>query len=75
MNKKAQLSISNIMFWIILVVVSVVLTPIARSFISDAIAGTNNSLEILVLNGILPIYWILLIIVLVNYASPQRPMY
>lgn len=74
-NKKGQLSITNVLFWIILVVFSVVMTPIARSFINDAIAQTNNSLEILALNGILPIYWILVIVALVNYAIPRNPQY
>ena len=75
MNKKGQLSIDNSINWVILVLISVVVTPIARVFINSAIADTNNTLEILALNGILPIYWILLIGVIVAYARPQAPNY
>lgn len=74
-KKRGQLSISNILFWVVLIVISVVLTPIARGFIVDAISNTNNTFEILILNAILPIYWILLIVVLINYALPQKPQY
>jgi hypothetical protein len=72
MNKKGQLSIDNSIQWLILIVVSVVITPIARYFINDAISQTNNTLEILGLNAILPIYWILVIAVIVTYARPQQ---
>jgi len=75
MNNKGQLSVSNLIEWIILILMSAVCTPIARGFINTAIAGTNNSLEILALNGILPVYWILLVGVIVAYARPQAPQY
>ena len=75
MNKKGQLSIANSIDWIILVIISVIITPIARVFINDAIAGTNNTLEIIGLNAILPVYWILLIGVIAMYARPQNPNY
>ena len=73
--KKGQLSIDNSINWLILIIVSVIITPIARVFINDAIAGTNNTLEIIGLNALLPIYWILLIGVIVMYARPQAPNY
>ena len=69
-NRKGQLSIINIIYWIVLVIVSIVVTPIARGFINEAISQTNNTMEILVLNGILPIYWLVLIGVIVFYAVP-----
>jgi hypothetical protein len=74
-NIKGQLSIDNVISWIILILVSVVMTPIARGFINNAISDTNNTLEILALNGILPVYWILLIGVIVMYSRPQAPQY
>jgi hypothetical protein len=70
-NMDRMLSIINGISWIILLIFSVVVTPIARAFINDAISQTNNSLEVLALNGILPIYWLLLIGVLVLYAIPR----
>lgn len=75
MNKKGQLSIDNSLNWVILVIVSIVITPIARGFINTAIADTNNTMEILLLNAILPVYWIVLIGVIVRYARPQEPSY
>jgi len=75
MNKKGQLSIDNSINWLILIIISVIITPIARHFINDAITGTNNTLEIVGLNAILPVYWILLIGVIVAYARPQQPSY
>lgn len=70
-NRRGQLSIVNLISWVILLIVSIVLTPIAKGFINTAIEGTNSSLEILLLNAILPIYWLLLIGVLVIYAIPR----
>lgn len=70
-NRRGQLSIINLISWVILLIVSIVLTPIAKGFINTAIEGTNSSLEILLLNAILPIYWLLLIGVLVIYAIPR----
>jgi hypothetical protein len=74
-NVKGQLSIDNVVSWIILILVSAIVTPIARGFINTAISDTNNTLEILALNGILPVYWILLIGVIVMYSRPQAPQY
>lgn len=73
--KKGQLSIDNSINWLILIIVSVIITPIARAFIDTAISETNNTLEIIGLNALLPIYWILLIGVIVMYARPQAPNY
>lgn len=70
-NKRGQLSIVNVISWVILLITSVVLTPLMRGFINNAIAGTNNTMEIIALNGILPVYWLLLIGVLVFYAIPR----
>lgn len=75
MNKKGQLSIANSIDWLILIIISVIVTPIARGFINTALDQTNNTLEIIGLNAILPIYWILLIGVIVMYARPQAPSY
>lgn len=71
MKKRGQLSIVNLIAWVILLITSIVLTPLMRGFINNAIEGTNNTMEILVLNGILPVYWLLLIGVLVFYAIPR----
>lgn len=75
MNKKGQLSIDNSLSWVILVVISVAITPIARGMINSTIASTNNSMEILLLNALLPVYWIVVIGVIVMYARPQAPSY
>jgi hypothetical protein len=70
-NKRGQLSIINIIFWALLLIVSVIVSPIIREFINQAISESTNSLEILALNAILPVYWLLLIGVLVMYAIPR----
>jgi len=75
MNKKGQLSIDNALNWVILVVISVAITPLARGMINTAIADTNNTMEILMLNAILPVYWIVVIGLIVMYARPQQAMY
>lgn len=74
-KNKGQLSIDNSLSWIILVVISAVLTPLARSFINDAIAGTNNTGEIIALQALLPVYWIVVLGVIVMYAHPQQSNY
>jgi len=75
MNKKGQLSIDNSLNWVILIVISVAITPLARYMINNAIADTNNTMEILMLNALLPVYWIVVIGVIVMYARPQAPSY
>lgn len=70
-GKRGQLSIINMMSWAILVIVSVVLSPIIRGFLDTVISQTNNTMEILLLNAILPVYWLMLIGVLVIYAIPR----
>jgi uncharacterized protein (UPF0333 family) len=75
MNKKGQLSIDNSLNWIILIVISVAITPLARGMINTAIADTNNTMEILMLNALLPVYWIVVIGLIVMYARPQQPTY
>ena len=71
MNRRGQLSIVNSIYWLILVIVSVVVTPIARGFIVNALSQTNNTMEIITLNAILPVYWLMLISVIVFYGIPR----
>lgn len=75
MNKKGQLSMDNVLQWVILVIFFGVVSVIARGFINQQIAQTNNTLEIIALNAILPIAWFLIIGVLVTYARPSPPSY
>jgi hypothetical protein len=79
MNKKGQLSIINLMAWLLLIIIGVVLTPIIKSFTAPLIASTNSTGEIILLNSLPVVMWILIIAVLVMYAIPRNgnapPMY
>lgn len=79
MKNKGQLSIINLISWLILVIVGVVLTPIIKGFTAPLIAATNDSMEIILLHSVPIVMWILIIGVIVLYAVPRSgnspPMY
>ena len=74
--KKGQLSIINVIFFLILVVLVAVVTPIISSFITDY-QTTNNisasSTTGLLTNAIVPFIWLGVIITFFLYVTPVRP--
>jgi hypothetical protein len=70
-NKKGQLSIINLISWLILVILGVILTPIVKGFTAPLISATNSTGEIILLNAVPIVMWLLIIGVLVIYATPR----
>lgn len=74
--KRGQLSLINIIFWFILVVMAAVLSPVIGGFL-DSYKTNNNisdsSTSGLIVNAIIPIFWLTIIITLILYATPVRP--
>lgn len=71
-NKRAQLSIVNIVMWLILVAMGAVFTPIISEFANIAANATNNTLTQIVANSLVPFFWIGIIITFFLYVTPMR---
>lgn len=74
--KKGQLSIINIVFFMVLVVLVAVLTPIINSFITEYQTSNNitsSSTTGLITNAIVPLIWVGVIITFFLYVTPVRP--
>lgn len=71
-NKRGQLSLINIIFWVILVAVAAVLTPIISSFMDEVATGTNNTTVQVVASAVVPVFWIAVIVTLFLYLTPVR---
>lgn len=74
MNKKAQLSIANVINWVILVVIVGVLTLVLSPIIVSITDSENNSLNKLVIYMVIPFLWLAVLLTLMMYAQPQYPM-
>lgn len=74
MNKKGQLSIINIVFFVVLVVMGAILTPIVSNFTDDTITTNNyTGTTAFLLNSIVPLMWLGIIITFFLYVTPIRP--
>jgi purine-cytosine permease-like protein len=73
-NKKGQLSIINVAFFMILVIFVAIITPIINDIIQTSISANNiTGTSALVMNSIIPVLWLIVIITLVLYVMPVRP--
>lgn len=71
MKKKGQLSITNIMFYVIIVIIAVVCTPIISQSIDGAISDNNyTGLTALTMNAIVPVFWLGIIATFFIFISP-----
>lgn len=74
MNKTGQLSIINIVFFLILVVLAAVISPIISEVLDDSIATNNyTGIVALLMNSIVPMFWLGIIITFFLYVTPIRP--
>lgn len=76
MNKQAQLSIINIVFFLILVVLAAVVTPIMNGVLQDVLNTSNMNLSStarLAVQAVIPFFWLGVIITFFLYVSPIRP--
>ena len=74
MNKKGQLSIINIIFFLILVFVMAICSGVINSFINDfAVQMNATGLTLTLMQLIVPFMWLGLIITFFLYITPIRP--
>lgn len=73
MNKKGQLSLINIVMWVVLVGVGAVVTPIISEFMDGVYQSTNNSMAQVVATGVVPVFWLGIIITFLLYVTPINP--
>ena len=71
MNTKGQLSIVNILFFVIILGFAVVVTPVAQSFIDASITANNiTGISALIMNAIVPFMWLGILATLFIYIAP-----
>ena len=73
-RKQAQLSIANLINWVILVIIGGVLTLVLSPLIVEFTASENSSLNKLVIYMIIPFFWLAILVTLMMYAQPQAPL-
>jgi hypothetical protein len=73
-NKKGQLSIVNIIFFLVLVAIVSVVSVVIDSFINASIIANNvTGTSLLLMQSIVPMIWIGVIITFFLYVTPVRP--
>jgi ABC-type Na+ efflux pump permease subunit len=73
-TKKGQLSIVNIIFFIILAFMLAIGSSVINSFINDQIAVNNyTGTTLILMQLIVPFMWLGLIITFFLYVTPVRP--
>jgi len=73
-NRRGQLSIINIVFFLILVVIGAVVAPIIDSVLEEYVTNNNvTGTKALLANNITVIFWIGIIITFFLYVTPIRP--
>lgn len=73
-NNRGQLSLINIIFFMILALVMAVCSSVINSFLSEMVAANNYSATAtLLINLIVPMMWIGLVITFFLYVVPMRP--
>jgi hypothetical protein len=61
-------------FFLILVILGAILTPIMSEFLDDTVDNNNyTGTTALLLNSIVPLFWIGIIITFFLYVTPLRP--
>lgn len=74
MNNKGQLSIINIIFYLILVFVMAICSGVINSFLTEMAVSMNASgLTLILMQLIVPFMWLGLIITFFLYVTPVRP--
>lgn len=73
-NRRAQLSIVNMLFFVILIICAVAVTPIiSQSIHSGDMYQNGSSIERLIYDAIVPFFWLGIIITFFMYISPLAP--
>ena len=70
-NKKGQLSLINMVWWVILVAVGAVFTPILADFANIAATSANSTMGTVIAGALVPFFWIGVILTFFIYVIPQ----
>ena len=74
MNRRAQLSLINIMFFVILVFVMAISSSVINTFLTQTIIDNNyTGMSATLINLMVPFMWLGLIITFFLYVTPIRP--
>lgn len=69
-NKKGQLSLINMLWWVILVAVGAVLTPLLADFAAIGANNSNSTMGSLIASAIVPFFWLGIVITFFIYVIP-----
>jgi MFS-type transporter involved in bile tolerance (Atg22 family) len=73
-SKKGQLSMVNIIFFLILVFIMAIVTSVISPFLAERIATDNiTGMSATLMNLIVPFMWLGLVITFFLYVTPIRP--
>ena len=74
MNRKGQLSIINIIFFLILVFIMAICSGVINEFLTTTATANNyTGITLTLVNLIVPMMWLGLIITFFLYITPLRP--
>ena len=74
MNKRGQLSMVNIIFFVVLALVMAVASSVINGFLQEQVTVNNyTGMTLILINLIVPLMWIGLIITFFLYVVPIRP--
>jgi len=70
-NKKGQLSLINMLWWVILVAVGAIFTPILADFANIAANNSNSTMGSIIASAIVPFFWLGIVITFFIYVVPM----
>jgi uncharacterized protein (UPF0333 family) len=73
-NSKGQISVTNIIGWLVIVIVASIVSPILSDIVASVVANETNPTNKIVMYALVPIFWIGIIMMWFYYAQPQRPL-
>ena len=74
MNKRGQLSMVNIILFVVLALVMAVASSVINGFLQEQVTVNNyTGMTLILINLIVPLMWIGLIITFFLYVVPIRP--
>jgi hypothetical protein len=74
LSRLGQLSIINIVFFVILAIMGAILSPIISETMDTSITANNyTGITALLMNSVVPVFWIGIILTFFLYVTPIRP--
>lgn len=70
MNNKGQLSLINMIWWIIIVIVGAIFTPILADWANVASTTANSTAGSLIASALVPLFWVGIVITFFIFVIP-----